>query len=65
MNKEQWIALLRAAGFDEAAMDRWHFDFERTAPEQHQEFLEFLCIPEEEVREIRAWSRREGRGAGG
>jgi DNA-binding transcriptional MerR regulator len=58
MNKEQWIELLRAAGFDEAAMDRWHFDFERTAPEQHQEFLEFLCIPDEEIREIREWSRQ-------
>jgi len=58
MNKERWVRLLEAAGFSEEDMDRWHIDFERTAPESHQEFLEFLCIPVEEIRAIREWSRQ-------
>ncbi len=58
MNKEQWINLLRAAGYDDDAMERWHADFERTAPDQHQAFLEFLCIPDKEILAIRHWARR-------
>ena len=27
--------------------------FEQLSPEQHQQFLEFLCIPEDEIRQIR------------
>lgn len=58
MNKQQWISLLKASGFTEEDLDRWHIEFERTAPDKHQQFLEFLCIPDEEIREIRAWSRK-------
>jgi DNA-binding transcriptional MerR regulator len=58
MNRARWTTLLRAAGFDDAAMRRWHEDFERTAPREHQEFLEFLGIPDDEVARIRRWSRR-------
>jgi hypothetical protein len=38
-------------------MRRWHVEFEKAAPAEHQEFLEFLHIPAEEVTRIRAWSR--------
>ena len=57
MNKQQWVDMLASAGFSEEDMRRWHVDFERTSPEKHQEFLEFLCIPSEEIRAIRQWSR--------
>ncbi|MCP5109199.1 MAG: MerR family transcriptional regulator [bacterium] len=60
MNKQQWVSLLEASGFTEEDMDRWHVEFERGAPEKHQQFLEFLCIPDEEIQEIRAWSRQQG-----
>jgi len=38
-------------------MRRLHTEFENNAPNEHQEFLEFLHIPAEESRSIREWSR--------
>jgi len=58
MTRETWTGLLRASGFDDDDMRRWHRDFERLEPGRHQRFLEFLGIPAAEVRSIRAWSRR-------
>jgi DNA-binding transcriptional MerR regulator len=57
MTKERWIALLRRAGLDQADMNRWHQVFEAEAPEAHQDFLESLCVPPEEIAAIRAASR--------
>jgi len=53
MDKATWVALLRASGFTDADMDRWHETFERTAPDRHQRFLAFLGIPPEEISGIR------------
>ena len=47
-----------ASGFTEGDMRRWHRDFERLEPRRHQRFLEFLGIPAEEIRTIRAWARK-------
>lgn len=58
MNKEQWIALLASTGLDEAGMDRWHMEFEKMSPAAHQDFLESLGIPPEEVALIRYFSRQ-------
>jgi len=57
VTKEKWVEVMRAAGFSEEQMHRWHVEFEKAAPEEHQEFLEFLHIPAEEVARIREWSR--------
>jgi len=65
MNKQRWSALLRSAGFTESDMRRWHGDFERNAPEDHQRFLEFLCIPDDEIAAIRARARLSRPGAPG
>lgn len=54
-----WVEMLEAAGMDEKARKRWHAEFERRAPEAHDEFLRLLGIPLEEVAKIRRWSRRE------
>jgi len=59
INKEKWVAIMKASGFSEADMRKWHAEFERSAPEEHQEFLTFLHIPEKEIRSIREWSRKE------
>jgi MerR family transcriptional regulator, thiopeptide resistance regulator len=59
MNKETWSSLLAASGFSDEDMRQWHIDFERQSPEQHQQFLEFLCIPQEEIRQIRTWEKSE------
>jgi DNA-binding transcriptional MerR regulator len=56
MNVETWKSLLAASGFTEEDMHRWHIEFERLAPEKHREFLEFLCIPEEQIESIRSWA---------
>jgi MerR family transcriptional regulator, thiopeptide resistance regulator len=57
MTKEKWVSIMRASGFTEADMHRWHAEFEKAAPEDHQEFLVYLKIPAEEVTKIREWSR--------
>jgi len=57
MNKEKWIAIMRAAGLANDDMRKWHREFERAASEDHQEFLEYLEIPKTEIARIRAWSR--------
>lgn len=57
LNREKWVRLLRLAGFSEDDMHRWHQAFERNSPHGHQAFLAYLCIPEEEIRRIRLWSR--------
>ena len=57
VDKQLWIKMLRAAGMDQDAMRRWHVEFERRAPEGHQEFLLSLGIPGDEVLRIRALSR--------
>jgi len=58
MTKEKWVEIMRATGFSEDDMHRWHVQFEHGAPEDHQQFLEFLRIPLEEIGRIREWSRK-------
>lgn len=58
VNKRMWVEMLSAAGMDERAMELWHSEFERRAPEAHHEFLLSLSIPDKEVRLIRKWSAK-------
>ncbi|HEY3439213.1 MAG TPA: MerR family transcriptional regulator [Paludibaculum sp.] len=58
MNRETWVKLLRASGFTDENLHQWHRDFERLDPDHHQRFLEFLCIPNDEIQAIRAWSKQ-------
>lgn len=58
MTKEKWVSIMKASGLTETEMHRWHAEFEKAAPTEHQEFLEFLHIPAEEIRSIRDWSAR-------
>jgi DNA-binding transcriptional MerR regulator len=57
ITKQKWVSIMKGAGFSEDDMHRWHAEFERSAPDEHQEFLAFLRIPREEIRSIRTWSR--------
>jgi DNA-binding transcriptional MerR regulator len=57
LDKRTWVDLLAASGMSEADMERWHDEFERTAPEKHQQFLELLGLPPEEVTAIRRGHR--------
>jgi len=57
VTKQKWVEVMRNAGFTEEQMRTWHKEFEKAAPSEHQEFLEFLHIPADEVSRIRQWSR--------
>lgn len=56
MNKENWVSLFRAIGLSDEKMMYWHQEFEAKFPEDHQSFLEWLNIPENEIKSIRASS---------
>jgi DNA-binding transcriptional MerR regulator len=58
LTKDKWVAILSAAGLDEDGMWNWHAEFEKTSPQAHQDFLESIGIPPEEIASIRAWSNR-------
>ena len=58
MQKDKWVAIMKAAGFNEADMHRWHAEFEKADPAEHQQFLEYLHIPPDEIAKIRDWSRQ-------
>jgi hypothetical protein len=57
ITKEKWVSIMKSCGFSNEQMYRWHAEFERSAPEEHQEFLEFLHIPAQEILTIREQSR--------
>ena len=59
ITKEKWVSIMKASGLSDEAMHKWHAEFEKAAPEEHQEFLEFLHIPAAEIRTIRDWSRNQ------
>lgn len=58
VTKDKWVSIMKASGFTEPEMRRWHIEFERSEPEDHQQFLEFLHIPADEIGKIREWSRK-------
>jgi MerR family transcriptional regulator, thiopeptide resistance regulator len=58
MTKDKWVSIMKATGFTEGDMHRWHREFEKAAPSDHQEFLEYLHIPTDEIANIREWSRQ-------
>lgn len=60
MTKGKWVSIMKAAGFTEEDMHRWHREFERSSPEEHNEFLQFLHIAPGEIKSIREWSRKSG-----
>jgi len=53
MNVEQWVEVFRATGLDDAMMQRWHREFERRYPDQHESFLKWLGAPAGEILTIR------------
>ncbi|MEJ2201355.1 MAG: hypothetical protein P8X63_10140 [Desulfuromonadaceae bacterium] len=57
VNKAEWVALFREIGLSDEAMQKWHHLFETRHPEGHQDFLVWLGIPAEEIKQIRAHSR--------
>jgi DNA-binding transcriptional MerR regulator len=56
LTKDQWVALLASTGMSEEGMRKWHAEFEKNFPEAHQDFLESLGIPKDEIATIRKLS---------
>ncbi|MCG7983892.1 MAG: hypothetical protein JAY90_14235 [Candidatus Thiodiazotropha lotti] len=54
VNKKIWIEIFQAIGLTDSKMQQWHQEFERRHPDGHQEFLEWIDIPAEEITKIRS-----------
>jgi len=57
MNVDQWVEVFRATGLDDAMMRRWHREFERRYPEQHESFLKWLNLSSDDALAIRKESQ--------
>lgn len=57
MTREQWIELFQATGLDEAMMHKWHCEFERRYPTQHQAFLQWIDLSPEDILSVRNFSQ--------
>ena len=53
MNKQQWVAILRASGMNDDDMRNWHIEFEASMPQAHEDFLQSLGIDASERKVIR------------
>lgn len=58
LTKERWTEILKESGMDEQDMINWHKRFEQMEPLGHLKFLQSLNIDEDEIAQIRAWSRQ-------
>lgn len=57
LTKDQFVAVLDAAGISAAQRDALHREFERQQPAAHERFLSWLGIPAAEAARIRAHAR--------
>ncbi|MCP3981688.1 MAG: hypothetical protein GY716_20500 [bacterium] len=57
--KQQWVDLFREIGLSEDTMREWHAAFEKSWPQTHQSFLEWLKVPESDIDRIRRSSRSD------
>jgi hypothetical protein len=57
LNVNDWIAMFREIGLDQAKMEQWHRLFEERHSAEHQEFLGWLGLKPDEIDRIRAKSK--------
>jgi DNA-binding transcriptional MerR regulator len=57
LTKDRWTKVLRESGMNDQDMRNWHKRFEQMEPQGHLTFLHSLNISDEEIEEIRTWSR--------
>lgn len=53
VTKQRWVEIMVASGFSDDDMIKWHQNFEKMEPQEHQKFLESLGIEQEEISQIR------------
>jgi hypothetical protein len=57
VNVNDWVAMLREIGLNDAKMQQWHKLFETRHPAGHQGFLEWLGLKTDKIDRIRAKSK--------
>lgn len=57
LTKDQFVAILEAAGITSGLREKFHAAFERQQPVAHQQFLEWLGLPSDAIAQVRARSR--------
>ncbi len=57
LTKDQFVAVLEAAGITATQREKLHAEFERHQPAAHQQFLEWLGLPASAIGKIREHSR--------
>lgn len=60
LDQELWAGLRSACGLDEAALRRWHAEFEQRSPQRHHDFLTGLGLSEKEAIQVRMLTRDVG-----
>ena len=58
LTKQRWMEILKESGMDDQGMTNWHKRFEQMEPLGHLKFLQALNIDDDEVEQIRTWSRK-------
>ena len=53
VSKEDWVAMFQEVGLTDEVMMKWHRVFEERHPEGHADFLAWLGISPDEIKEIR------------
>jgi len=53
INREIWLSILNNAEINSNTALKWHADFEKHSPAQHQKFLSALGFKPEEIQKIR------------
>ena len=49
----QWVELFHEVGLTDGDMKKWHHLFEAKNPQGHQNFLEWLGLDAEKIKEVR------------
>jgi MerR family transcriptional regulator, thiopeptide resistance regulator len=55
VDKEIWENILDSAGITKDVAHKWHADFEKNSPEQHNSFLSILGLNEHEIKQMREY----------
>jgi len=61
ITKDQFVAVLNAAGITDAQKHRLHAVFEARHPQAHEAFLQWLGIPSVEIQAVRESARKPKR----
>jgi DNA-binding transcriptional MerR regulator len=59
MDKSTFTSILKSSGVEDSVFDNLHTMFEKFSPNEHQMFLEFLGMSDEEIKKVRGISKED------